>query len=102
MLQRDIPFCEVRELSDSGCPIVHLDETWVNAHHTVTSKWYDYSVNPGRDAVQAEVLTGKGKRLIILYAGYEGDFLPDCSLVLVGKTNSIDYHAEMNGDHFAE
>ena len=93
---------EVRELLDSGRPIVYLDETWVNAHHTVTSKWYDCSANPGRDAVQAEAPTGKGKRLIILHAGYEGGFLPDCSLVFVGKTNSIDYHDEMNGDHFAE
>ena len=44
---------EVRELSDSGCPIVCLEETWVKVHHTVTSKWYDCSANPGRDAVQA-------------------------------------------------
>ena len=50
---------EVRDLSDSGRPIVYLDETWVNAHHTVTSKWYDCSANPGRDAVQAEAPTGK-------------------------------------------
>ena len=50
---------EIRELSDSDCPIVYLDETWANAHHTVTSKWYDCSANPGRDAVQAEAPTGK-------------------------------------------
>ena len=66
------------------------------------SKWYDCSANPGRDTVQAEVPTGKGRRLIILHAGYEGGFLPDCSLIFVGKTISIDSHDEMNGDHFAE
>ena len=47
-------------------------------------------------------LTRKGKRLIILHAGYKGGFLPECSLVFVGKTNSADYHDEINGDHFEE
>ena len=74
MLQRDIPFCEKSELLDSGRPIVYLDETWVNAHHTVTSKWYNCSANPGRDAVQAEAPTRKGKSLVILHACYEGGF----------------------------
>ena len=79
-----------------------MDETWVNVHHNLTSKWYNCLANPVRDAVQDEAPTGKGKRLIILDADYEGGFLPDCSLVLVGKTNSIDYQDEMNGDHFAK
>ena len=50
----------------------------------------------------SEVPTGKGKRLIILNVGYEGGFLPKCSLVFVGKSTSIDYHGEMNDDHFEE
>ena len=51
-----------------------------------------------------EAPTGKGKCLIILHAGFEGGFLPKCSLICVGKYNnySIDYHDEMNGDHFEE
>ena len=52
--------------------------------------------------IQAEAPTGKGKRLIVPHAGYEGGFLPDCSFIFVGETNSIDYQDEMNGDHFAE
>ena len=73
-----------------------------NAHHPATSKGYDCSANPERDAIQAEAPTGKGKRLIILHAGNEGGFLPDCPLVFVDKTNFIDYPDEMNGDQFAE
>ena len=29
---------EIRQLSESGHPLIFLDETWVNAHHTVASK----------------------------------------------------------------
>ena len=92
---------EIRELTASGRPIVFLDETWVNANHTVLSRWYD-DVSGGRDSVPKEAPTGKGKRLIVLHAGYRGGFLPECACVFIGKTNSADYHDEMNGTHFEE
>ena len=64
-------------------------------------QWYDCSKHAGRDTIPAEAPIGKGKRKI-LHAGYEGVFLLECSLVFVGKTNSADYHDEMNGDHLEE
>ena len=104
MLQRDIPFLrEVREPFEIQAAQSFI---WMRLESmpiiTVTLKWYDCSANLGRDAVQAEAPTGKGRRLIVLHAGYEGGFLPDCSLVSVGKTNFVNYHDEMNGDHFVE
>ena len=29
----------IREIRRGGRPIVYLDETWINAHHTVSRKW---------------------------------------------------------------
>ena len=92
---------EIRRIISNGTPIVYLDETWVNAHHTVSYKWYDESADVDKIDPK-EAPSGKGKRLIILHAGYEGGFLPNCSCVFIGKTKSSDYHDEMNGRHFQE
>eukprot|EP00117_Sycon_ciliatum_P012087 scpid75083/ scgid3082/ len=32
--------CRIREIRRGGRPIVYLDETWINAHHTVSRKWW--------------------------------------------------------------
>ena len=82
----------IRELLTSGRPIVFLDETWINAHYTVSSRWYDTVT--GAASAPKEAPTGKGKRLIVLHAGYKGGFLPDCACVFIGKTTSADYHDE--------
>ena len=56
----------------------------------------------GGDKQPHEAPSGKGKRLIILHAGWKGGFLPGCELVFVGNTKSHDYHDEMNAKHFEE
>ena len=66
----------------------------MNAPHTVALKEYDDS-SAGEDLVQAEAPLGKEKHLIVLHAGSEEGFLPECSLIFVGRTNSADYHDEM-------
>ena len=92
---------QIREIRQAGRPIVYLDETWVNAHHTVSRKWYN-SGNP-EDAQQPhEAPSGKGKRLTILHAGWKGGLLQDCDLVFVGNMKSAHYHDEMNAKHFTE
>ena len=72
--------CQVRELSASGRPIVFLEKTLVNAHHSVGRKWYSDSSKAG-DPILTEVPTAKGKRLIILHAGCKDGFLLDCALI---------------------
>ena len=90
-----------REYRKQGRPFAWLDETWVNAHHTVHHKWYDTTQSTDGEQPQ-EAPSGKGQRLIILHAGTTKGFLPDCELVFVGKTKSYDYHDEMNALHFEE
>ena len=47
-----------------GRPIIYLDETWLNAHHSLTKCWID---NDGTGRLP--VKSGKGGRVIILHAG---------------------------------
>lgn len=55
--------------------VVFLDETWLNANHTVGKCWTD-------DTAQSctKVPEGKGERLIICHAGTAGGFVPNCLL----------------------
>ena len=46
--------------------------------------------------------TGKGKRLIILHAGGVAGWLSQTELIFKSKSNTGDYHNEMNGTHFLE
>ena len=93
---------DIREIRSQGRPIVYLDETWVNAHHTVSRQWYDEGDTAGAQQPN-EAPSGKGKRLIILHAGCaDSGFLPECDLVFIGNTKSHDYHDEMNATHFNE
>ena len=88
----------IRRLREEGRPIVYLDETWVNQHHTRSRSWGDES----EGAAIPEPPSGKGKRLILLHAGCSKGFLPDCLLLFVGKKDTADYHSEMNAQHFEE
>lgn len=96
----------LRQVRAAGRPLVFLDETWVNAHHTVSKAWYDDSGEPVAVAAgptgPPEAPTGKGKRLIVLHAGGDAGWVPTCEDVFVGKKNTNDYHDEMNGEHFED
>lgn len=90
----------------SECNLFFVDETWVNAHHTLSRGWYDTSDYQGAVAgpptQPVEPPTGKGKRIIVLHAGGAAGWVPTCEMVLVGKGKSLDYHDEINGPHFEE
>lgn len=49
-----------------------------------------------------KVPSGKGQRLIILHAGGVEGWVEGADLVFRSKTNSQDYHDEMNSEHFLE
>ena len=46
--------------------------------------------------------SGKGRRLIILHAGGVDGWVEGADLVSRSKTNSTDYHDEMNSKHYME
>ena len=86
----------VREVRQQGRPLVYLDETWCNQHHSLSRAWMDEASAPD------DVPSGKGKRIIILHAGWKEGWVPDAELVFVGSKKSGDYHDEMNAQHFEE
>ena len=90
---------DIRQLREEGRPIVYLDETWVNQHHSRVRAWEDTE----EERTMAETPSGKGKRLILLHVGSNEGFLAEeCKLLFVGRKDSADYHAEMNSEHFEE
>lgn len=88
--------CEfLRAISDVDFnQVIFLDETWVNAGHTVTTSWSDGSVKSARKEP-----VGKGGRLIITHAGSAQGFIPNCFSMFRSKKTG-DYHQDMNADVF--
>ncbi|XP_026724790.1 uncharacterized protein LOC113491818 [Trichoplusia ni] len=76
--------------------VVFLDETWLNANHTVAKSWTD-------DTAQSstKVPEGKGERLIICHAGTASGFVPNCLLAFKSK-KTTEYHEEMNYEKFKD
>ncbi|GBP44049.1 hypothetical protein EVAR_85203_1 [Eumeta japonica] len=76
--------------------VVFLDETWLNANHTVGKSWTD-------DTAQSctKVPEGKGERLIICHAGTASGFVPNCLLAFKSK-KTTEYHEEMNYEKFKD
>jgi len=98
----------IKQYREQGRPLYFLDETWVNAGETHTRAWVDSSVSSRHDAFKRSLTTGqkepsgKGKRLIVLHIGSSDGFVPGGLLCFESKTNSSDYHDEMNGSTFFE
>ncbi|KAM7287026.1 uncharacterized protein ISCGN_030720 [Ixodes scapularis] len=88
-----------------GKAIYYLDETWVNAGHTVNKIWVDTTVRSARDAGNRGLSTGlknpsgKGSRLIVTHVGGDQGFVEGCLDIFHG-VKSGDYHDEMDGNRF--
>lgn len=93
---------KIRSYRAQNRPIYYLDETWVNAGETHSM------VTSSRDAFLRGLTTGqkepsgKSKRLIVLHIGSSDGFVPGGLLCFESKTNSTDYHNEINADTFYE
>lgn len=79
---------------DNWEKVVYLDETWLNANHTVGKAWTD-------DTAKSSTKTpeGKGQRLIICHAGTATGFVPNC-LWAFKSVKTTEYHEEMNFENF--
>ena len=97
----------IKQHRRDGKTIIYLDETWVNAGHTVPYAWLPQlklvGIKGDSDVVKhlPKIPPGKGKRLIVLHAGSEEGFVPGMDLVFEGKKGG-DYHSEMNSTVFLE
>lgn len=82
--------------SEHPRPIIYLDETWCNSRHGRTHMWVDAEGNGGFKHSQ-----GKGPRLIIVHAGGVAGWISKSDLIFrAKKSQSGDYHNEMNAEHF--
>lgn len=94
-LQR-VSFLEDAKLISDWDNVVFLDETWLNANHTLSKMWTDDTAHASTSVPQ-----GKGERLIICHAGNLKGFIPNALLAF--KSNKTgDYHEEMNAEKFEE
>ena len=88
---------------------MYIDETWVNVNHTCEGVWSENkkgilsSLSPQCKECGRHTSAGKGERFIVLDAGSaDRGFIPNVGLLFKSKTNSSDYHDEMNSQHFLE
>ena len=95
--QRHTYLQAIRKLRQQNKTIVYTDETWVNAHHTKEYIWVDYDGKGGW-----KVPSGKRQRLIVVHAGGVEGWVDGADLVFKSKTNSADYHNEINTEHYME
>ena len=96
--QRHTYLRTIRKLrNENNYDLIYTDETWVNAHHTNEYIWFDSDGKGGW-----KVPSGKGQRLIVLHAGGVEGWVEGAILVFRSKTNSADYHDEMNSQHYME
>ena len=95
--QRDTYLQQIRQLRQQNVNIVYTDETWINAYHNNDYVWID---SDGKG--EWKVPSGKGEKLIVLYAGGVNGWVEEADLVFKSKTNSVDYHDKMNSEHFFE
>ena len=65
--------------------------------HTQECVWVDSDGKGGW-----MVPSGKGQKLIVLHAGSAEGWMIGADLMFRSKTNSADYHNEMNSEHFME
>lgn len=88
---------QIRQFRSEGRPIVYLDETWYDSHDVVVKGWIDDS-----DLCCLETPPSRGKRIIILNAGYEEGWIPGCLLLSARNiaNSSADYHSDMNHEIF--
>ena len=73
-------------------PVVYLDETWANAHDSKDKAWVEKDEITGGTLGGIHRPSGKGSRLIILHAGSENGWVPNCALVFKSGKSTGQYY----------
>ena len=87
----------LKHRQDKKKTLIYMDQTLVNTHHMNEYIWVDSDGKGGW-----KVASGKGQGLIVVHAGGAEGWVQGGDLVFRSKTNSADYHNEMNSEHFME
>ena len=87
---------KIRKMREDNYDIYFLDESYINAHHTVQKEWQS-------EKKKRDIPTGKGERIIIAHIGNLDQGLVDnCQLIFKSKSKDEngDYHKDMNSNEF--
>lgn len=76
--------------------VIYLDETYIHGSCSVDKCWQS------KDIAGPSKSISLGARWIIVNAGGENGFVPNCCLVYRSKSVSADYHHDMNKDNFTK
>lgn len=87
----------IEDYRKNGRPIIYLDETWYDTHDTRNKGWVDDS-----NSCKLDVPHNRGKRIIILHAGWEQGFINNALLLSAKnvKDARLDYHSDMSAELF--
>ncbi|XP_054718492.1 uncharacterized protein LOC129227896 [Uloborus diversus] len=94
-------------MRQEGRKIYYMDETWLNAGHTLDKVWTDTCVESSKQAFLSGLSTGlkapsgKGERLIITHIGSAAGFLQQ-GLLLFKSNKNKDYHKDMDAACFED
>lgn len=88
-------FTKVKEI-ENWQNVVYLDETWLNANHTVCYFWNDDTA-----ATTPKVPVGKESQLLTHHVGTIKGFVEGSLMAFAPKTTG-DKHERMNGKKFTE
>ncbi len=98
----------MRKYREEGKRIYYLDESYVNAGHTVRKNWFDTKIITARQSWLQRKSTGnprtigRGRRIIIAAVMNEDGIVPGTELIWESglKDPLLDYHREMNHQVF--
>lgn len=76
--------------------VIYLDETYIHGSCSVKKCWQS------KDMAGPSKSISLGARWIIVNAGGENGFVPNCCLVYRSTSVSADYHHDMNKDNFTK
>lgn len=76
--------------------MTYLDETWIHSHYTVSKCW--------QNSTDASIKKNDnpGQRWILVHAGGDNGFIPGAELLYKCKSNTGDYHHEMDTKNFTK
>ena len=96
---------QIKTFREEDRKIYYMDETWLNAGHTVNKVWKDTAIQSSKQAFLSGLSSGltspsgKGKRIIITHIGSECGFV-DEGLDIFESNKNKDYHEDMNSEKF--
>lgn len=87
----------IRKYRSENRTVVCLNETLFDSHDAVRKRWVDSSQN-----CQTKAPSNKGRRITIIHAGWEFDWIPNCLLLSAKNTkdSSLDYHEDTAAELF--